>query len=218
MDLLSISATQALLNNGALLIDTRPTSEFTLGFIPKSLHLPLGEKFADYAAAFITTEDQVVVITKVGEEEQAYRAIAKTGFINIAGIVEGGYTAMITADMDTDLLIDISLDEFEIDYKFDEFYLIDIRNEEEYEQEHIEYAENIPLADLDTALADLNSTSLYYIYGNSGTEATIAATIFKQYDFHKLRVITEGYEQLKQSTIPITKMKKEKADNSFSAN
>ena len=125
---------------------------------------------------------------------------------------------MANARIAIDLLVDIGIDEFEIDYKFDEFYLIDIRSEEDYELEHLEYAENIPLADLDTTLVDMNHNSAYYIYGNSASEATIAASIFKQFDFHKLRVITEGYELLKLSTIPITKKKKEKAGNFFSAN
>ena len=89
MNFLSISATQALLTKGALLIDTRPTPDFVQGFVSKSIHLPLGEKFADNTAVFINPEDPIIVIAAVGQEEHTYRTIVKTGFINMTGIVEG---------------------------------------------------------------------------------------------------------------------------------
>lgn len=216
--LLHISDAQALLRGGAFLIDTRPTADFINGFITKSLHLPMGERFEEYATLMITPEDTVVVIAQPGQEEQVYGAMAKTGFINIKGIVAGGYDSLVASGMATDVLIAIDIDEFEIDYKFDEFYLIDIRNEVQYDLAHIEHAENIPLADLSTTITAMNNSSIYYLYGATAEEAIVAAAICKQYDIHLLRAVEASFDQIEQSNIPITHQKKVQADNSFSAN
>jgi rhodanese-related sulfurtransferase len=142
----------------------------------------------------------------------------KTGFANVAGVIEGGYDAWLASGGPKDLIIEITPEEFELDFRFDEFYLIDLRTEDQYEQEHFEYAENLPLSEVEEAIPDLNPDVTYYLYGDTFEDAAFAASLFKRGGFHKLRIVNEGYESLKSTNIPVIKKKKSKTDSNFSPN
>lgn len=218
MNQLSIQEVKEKINQGAIVIDTRPSERFALGFIPHSIHIPMSANYAEYVELYVEPEFEVVLIAEEGKEMLAYKNMTKTGLVNVAGVLTGGYEAWAAEGATPDLIIDISVDEFEMDYQFDEFYLLDTRGEDDYETEHLEYAETIPLSDIEDALPDLNPNLLYYIYGTSYEDAMFAASLFKQHDFHKLRVVNQGYEAIKATKIPVVKKKKQKADRDFSDN
>lgn len=218
MNPLTIKETAILSDGGAIIIDTRPSAIFVQGFIPGSIHIPLSDHFKVYAELVLDPEYNAVVIAEKDREEKACRDLIKTGVVTVAGYLDGGYEAWLTAGGTPDLIIDIDTEEFGIDYKFDEFYLIDIRPDEEYEAEHIEYAENIPLTEIEESIPALNAGSSYYIYGSSIEDAAFAASVFRRNDFYKLRVVTVGYEELKGGDLPVVKKKKPKNDSKFSDN
>jgi rhodanese-related sulfurtransferase len=218
MNQISIKEASALMDGGAIVVDTRPSGLFVLGFIPGSIHIPLAEHFKEYVELILDPEYEVVVLAEEGQEERACRDLAKTGVVTVAGYIAGGYDAWTALDGQPDLIIDIDMEEFGIDYKFDEFYLIDTRSDDEYEAEHIEYAESIPLSDIEENIPALDASLSYYIYGSSFEDAAFAAALFKRNDFHKLRVIHVSYEDLKVGEVPIVKKKKDKNESKFSDN
>lgn len=218
MNLISIDHTRALIAEGVWVLDSRPSAFFVQGMIPQSVHIPNTNNFLEYAELLLEPELKLVLLTEPGQETAVSRNLIKTGFATVVGIIDGGYDAWIAAGGKNDLIIDISADEFELDFNFDEFYLIDLRTEDQYEEEHLEYAENLPLADLEETIPDLNPDLIYYLYGNTFEDAAFAAALFKRAGFHKLRVVNEGYEAIKATKIPVVKKKKTKTDPNFSAN
>ena len=218
MNLISIDETRALIAEGVWVLDSRPSAFFVQGMIPHSVHIPNTDSFLEYAELLLEPELKLVLLTEPGQETAVSRNLIKTGFATVVGIIDGGYDAWLEATGKKDLIIDISPDEFEMDFNFDEFYLIDLRTEDQYEEEHLEYAENLPLSELEEAIPDLNPDVIYYLYGNTFEDAAFAAALFKRGGFHKLRVVNEGYEAIKATKIPVVKKKKTKTDPNFSAN
>ena len=218
MNQLNILEASVFLDASATVIDTRPSATFVQGFIPGSIHIPLAEHFKEYVELVLDPEHTLIVIAESGQEEKACRELIKTGVANVVGYLDGGYDAWITSGGQPDLIIDIDIEEFGIDYKFDEFYLIDTRNDDDYEVEHIEYAESIPLSDIEENISVLAPTASYYIYGASFEDAAFAASLMKRNDFHVLRVVNTGYDALKSAEIPVVKKKKAQPDPKFSDN
>ena len=218
MDLLSIDDVKKLMADGAVVIDTRPSAFFVQGYIPGSLHIPASGQFKELASLLLEPEIKVLLLAEAGKETAIARELIKTGFVSLAGTIDGGYEAWIAAGGAIDLIIDITAEEFEIDFNFDEFYLIDLREDEPYAEEHFEHAENIPLEDIEELISDLSVDGTYYLYGASFEEAAVAGSIFRRNGFHKLRVVNEGYAALKETRIPVEKKKKPKADINFSDN
>ena len=218
MNLLSIEETKTIIADGAWVIDSRPSDVFVLGLVPRSIHIPNTDDFLEYAELVLEPEMKLVLLAESGQEAAISRNLLKTGFANVVGILDGGYDEWTKAEGTKDLIIDITPEEFELDFNFDEFYLIDLRTEDQYEEEHFEYAENLPLSELEEAIPDLNPDVTYYLYGNTFEDVAFAASLFKRGGFHKLRAVNEGYEALKSTNIPVIKKKKTKSDPNFSAN
>lgn len=218
MNLISIDQAKSLIADGARVIDSRPSAIFVQGLIPHSTYIPNTGDLLEYAELILEPDMKLVLLTESGQETAVSRNLLKTGFANLVGILDGGYEAWVGAGGARDLIIDITPEEFELDFNFDEFYLIDLRTEDQYEEEHLEYAENLPLSELEEAIPDLNPDVTYYLYGNTFEDAAFAASLFKRGGFHKLRAVNEGYEALKNTNIPVIKKKKTKTDSNFSAN
>ena len=218
MNLLSIEEAKTLIADGAWVIDSRPSAIFVQGLIPQSYHIPNSNNFIEYAELLLEPDMRLILIAEPGQETVISRNLLKTGFANLAGVIDGGFEAWVAAGGKVDLIIDITAEEFELDFTFDEFYLIDLRAEDQYEEEHFEYAENLPLSELEEAIPALNPDVTDYLYGNTFEDAAYAAALFKRGGFHKLRAVNEGYEALKNTKIPVIKKKKSKTDPNFSAN
>ena len=218
MNLLSIEEAKSLIADGSWVIDSRPSAIFVQGLIPRSYHIPNSDSFLEYAELLLESDMKLILLAESGQETAISRNLLKTGFANLAGIIDGGFEAWVAAGGKVDLIIDITAEEFELDFNFDEFYLIDLRTEDQYEEEHFEYAENLSMTELEEAIPDLNPDVTYYLYGNTFEDAAFAAALFKRGGFHKLRVVNEGYEALKNTKIPVIKKKKSKSDPNFSAN
>jgi hydroxyacylglutathione hydrolase len=218
MNLLSIEEIRSIIADGAWVIDSRPSAVFVQGLVPQSIHIPNTDNFLEYAELVLEPEMKLVLIAEAGQETAVFRNLLKTGFANLAGTLDGGFDAWLNAGGAKDIIIDITPEEFELDFNFDEFYLIDLRTEDQYEEEHFEYAENLPLSEVEEAIPDLNPDLTYYLYGNTFEDAAFAGALFKRGGFHKLRVVNEGYEALKRTNIPVVKNKKTKSDSNFSAN
>jgi rhodanese-related sulfurtransferase len=218
MNLLSIEEAKSQIADGAWVIDSRPSAIFVQGLIPQSYHIPNSDDFLEYAELLLEPDMKLILLAEPGQETAISRNLLKTGFANLVGTIDGGFEAWLAAGGKVDLIIDITAEEFELDFNFDEFYLIDLRTEDQYEEEHFEYAENLPLSELEEAIPDLNPDLTYYMYGNSFEDAAFAAALFKRGGFHKLRAVNEGYATLKKTNIPTIKKKKSKSDPNFSAN
>ena len=207
-----------MIADGAWVIDSRSSAIFVQGFLPSSFHIPVNDNFMEYAELLIEPDMKLILLSDPAQEALVSRNLLKTGFANLMGVIDGGYEEWISAGGENDLIIDISPDEFELDFNFDEFYLIDLRTEDQYEEEHLEYAENIPLYDLEEAIPNLDPEVMYYLYGNTFEDSAFAAALFKRGGFHKLRIVNEGYEALKKTKISVIKKKKTKTNSKFSAN
>jgi rhodanese-related sulfurtransferase len=189
--------------DGHLVVDTRSPEKFLDGFIKGSVSIPFDEQFLHTLQELVEDDMPVIFIPDIADESAVVRAAKGTGLNNLAGWLHGGFDAWQNNGGKIDMLIGIDTDEFAIDYQFDEFYLVDVRSKEEFATEHVEDAENLPLTDLESFLAELDIEQSYYLYGNTPAEATTAASLFKKNGFSRVRVVNATYEQIKLSGVSI---------------
>lgn len=186
-----------LRNGECLIIDTRPHYDFATAHIPASINIPYGDNFYELWNLIVDDGVNVVVVAEIGKEALIEKTILKSGFMSLSGILEGGFEAWKKHfPTDIAIVIDISPEEFRIDYLYDEFHLIDVRPEDLYAKSHIEYAENYPIAELITAIADIQITLPIYIYGSNFSDAVVAASIIQYFEIENVRVVNDGFERL----------------------
>ena len=186
------------LHDGAILFDARSPEEFINSFIPGSVFVgPLEINWRIAASLFNKDIRVVFILSETGEKNK----ISNTSSINIEGYLEGGFAKYIDANNEIDLLIEIEADEFAMDIPFDANMLIlDVREPDDFEKEHVKTAINIPLSDMgDLAqIAGLEENQNIYLYGEDEAESVMATSLLKRQGYNNLRVIKGGWQQIKK--------------------
>lgn len=218
MNILDVNEFKELHNRGHVVIDTRNPETYCDGFIKNSLSVLFNENFITAYHELAEDEQKVLFIANESEIPTIAKTLKNAGIANVSGFLNKGFETWQASGEQIDMIISIEADEFAIDYQYDEFFLIDARTKEEYEEEHVEDSENLMLNDIEQMLVDLEESNLYYVYANTFAEALTAASLFKRNGFERVRVVAASYKELKQTKIPFKKKKKENSSSGFSNN
>ena len=207
--MLSVKDFKQKIKEDVLVLDTRTAEEYSGGFVPGSLFIGHEDGFAELAGSILSFERRTVIVTNAGKEEETIAMLARAGFKNIEGCLEGGFESWKRADERIDMIIDIEADELAMDMPFDEnLVVVDVRKGNEFAEGHVKDAINLPLNDMtDVALiAQLEENQNIYIHSGNGYRSLIAASILKKEGYHNLRNVLGGWAKIKeQKNIKIEK-------------
>ena len=203
------------LKDEVLLLDTRPATEFTQAFIPGAISIGLEGRFAEWAGSLLPFDQPMVLVTEPGKEEETVIRLARVGFENVQGYLEGGISAWINAGEKVDMIIDIEPDELAMDMPHDnKLEVLDVRKESEYDAGHVNGATNAPLDSLRDIfnIALISSENNLYVHCAGGYRSVIAASLLKRQGYHNLRNVLGGFSKMKdQKGLKIVTTEKESA-------
>ncbi len=189
----------------ALILDTRPASEFYQGFIPNSINIGLKGDFAPWVGAMIIDVQQPIALVCVpGTEEEAITRLSRVGFDNVIGYLDGGFEAWKNAGLEIDTVNRITATQFEQQVNINKDLIIDVRKPSEYEAEHVENAENKSLDFINEWIKDLNPDTHFYIHCAGGYRSMIAASILQSRGYRNFTEIEGGFNAIKNTKIPVT--------------
>jgi len=191
----------------ALVLDTRDPQVFAAGFIPGSINVGLNGQFAPWIGALITDLKQaIVVVCNEGKEEETIMRLARVGYDNTLGYLDGGFTAWQNAGKPVDRVNSISPAEFAERYNDHALHILDVRRPAEYASGHVTNAENKPLDFINDWTGDLNKETTYYVHCAGGYRSMITASILKARGFENLVEVAGGYGAISKTNIPKTDM------------
>ncbi len=198
---LSVPLFKRKMDKDLIVLDTRPAIEFSKGFIPGSIFIGLEGRFAEWAGSLLSFHQRILLVTEPGREEETIVRLARVGFDNVEGYLEGGFEAWKSAGEMTDMLIEVEPDELALDLPFDEnITVLDVRNEREFADGHVKDATNIPLSNMtDLAqIAILEENQNMYVHCAGGYRSVIASSLLKRQGYHNLRNILGGWAKIKE--------------------
>ncbi len=185
---------------GAWILDTRPATLFTQGFVPESISIGLDGRFAEWAGTLLPFNQEFVLVTEAGKEKETVTRLARVGIDNVAGFLQGSYEAWLQSGEKTDMIIDIEPHELAMDLPHDNrLEVIDVRRATEFEAGHIKGATNMPLDSLRdvTNIAMIDDNNNLYLHCAAGYRSVIAASLLKRQGYHNLRNVLGGYAKIK---------------------
>ncbi|MCW3462203.1 MBL fold metallo-hydrolase [Chitinophaga nivalis] len=186
---------------GALILDTRPAIEFGNGFVPGAISIGLEGRFAEWAGSLLPFDQDIILITPEGKEEETIVRMARVGFDNVTGYLKGGYPAWVAANEAIDMIITVEADELAMDIPHDEhLVIVDVRKPMEFANGHIKDAFNLPLGDLTDPgkMAHFNDLDNLYVHCQGGYRSIIACSILKKEGIHNLRNVDGGFAKMKE--------------------
>jgi len=202
---LSVQAFEVAANETeALVLDTRNAMEFSKEFIPNSISIGLEGQFAPWVGALITdVKQEILLITESGKEEETVKRLARVGYDNVIGYLDGGIEAWKNTGKQVDSIGRITAEEFE--FKFAENpIVIDVRKPGEFSGEHVEDAISIPLDFMNDHMAEFPKEQPFILHCAGGYRSIIASSILKSRGFNNFVDVIGGYGAISKTTVPKT--------------
>lgn len=201
MQALSVADFKAAITADTILLDSRPATVFTEGFVPGSISIGLDGRFAEWVGTLLPIDQPFLLITEKGKEQETITRMARVGYDNIIGHLDGGFEAWANAGETIDMIIDIEADELLMDLKHDEKIMImDVRKENEYNAGRIDVAELYPLNNfmdpVKMSFVD-DAENNIYVHCAGGYRSVIACSILKKQGFHNVRNVLGGFAKIK---------------------
>ncbi|HRI19435.1 MAG TPA: MBL fold metallo-hydrolase [Panacibacter sp.] len=192
-------------NTEALILDTRSNTDFYKGFIPQSVNIGLNGDFAPWAGALIVDVQQpLLLVTDEGKEEETVTRLSRVGFDNILGHLKGSFKAWLTSGKQADVVDRITAIAFAEQVKTGEDKIIDVRKETEYAAQHIEEADNMPLAYINDWIKDINPEVHFYLHCAGGYRSMMAASILQGRGYRNFTEVAGGLDAIGKTDTPIT--------------
>lgn len=189
-------------NKGALVLDTRNPEVFAEGFIPGAWNIGLNGQFAVWVGTLVGINQAIVVVAAPGKEQEAILRLARVGYENVKGYVEGGMIAWEKAGMPLDTVDSVS-SEAAADLADKGLYVLDVRNADEFAQGHVAGATNIPLGQLSAKIDRVDADEDFLVHCKGGYRSMIAASILKAKGIHSLVNVQGGYDALVKTHVSI---------------
>ncbi|MEM9928572.1 MAG: MBL fold metallo-hydrolase [Bacteroidota bacterium] len=188
----------------ALVIDARTKEDFAQGFIPGSIFIGLDGSFAPWVGLLVPDLQQpILFISNPGDEEEVVTRLARVGYDNALGYLEGGFSAWQQAGEEVDKIQQVSAPEFAA-LVTNATKVIDVRKASEYAAEHLMVAKNFPLDTINQAMDELNPAQQYFLHCAGGYRSLITASILRARGFQHLVDIQGGFAALKKTALATT--------------
>ena len=183
----------------ALILDTRPAAEFAQGFIPGSIFIGLEGQFAPWVGALIPdVAQEIILVTPDGKEEETVRRLARVGYDNVLGYLDGGIRAWNDS---LDSIGRLEASQVEQGLAVNEL-LIDVRKPGEYESEHLADVPSIPLDFINERMTEFPKDKELVLLCGGGYRSMIAASILKARGFEGIKDVIGGYAALAKTNLP----------------
>ncbi|MCR9099574.1 MAG: MBL fold metallo-hydrolase [bacterium] len=190
----------------ALVLDTRSEAAFRESHIPNSIFIGIDGNFAPWVGALIGDLQQpIVFLTEAGREEEVVTRLARVGYDNTLGFLNGGIEAWKAAGKETDSVEAVTAVEYAKRLADGEVpTTLDVRKPTEFLSQHVTTARNFPLDYINKNMNRLERSETYYLHCLGGYRSLITASILKARGFHNLVDIIGGWRAIEASDAPVT--------------
>jgi len=187
-----------------LLLDVRSPDDFAAGHIPGSIFIGLDGSFAPWVGELIADiNTKIFLIAPPGREEEAVKRLARVGFDNCVGYLDGGVEAWKDAGEATATITRYTAHELENLYRAAPSRVIDIRKPSEYDNGHILEVDNLPLSNIHGQLEAYRTVDQPILHCAGGYRSMIAASILQARGIENVSDVIGGYGAIKDATIPV---------------
>lgn len=208
---LPASRVSDLLAKGALVVDTRPATDYAAAHIPGTINIPLNRAFTGWAGWLIPYDrDFYLLIDRAREDavKTAARDLAMIGLDRLAGYLDcdeemletwraSGGTLESTPQMTVAQLRERQAT--------GDVTVIDVRGRSEWEAGHLPGVANIPLGLLPDRLAELPERGTIVLQCETGSRSAIAASVLEARGRGTVANLEGGFTAWRKAGYPVAR-------------
>ncbi|KQR93407.1 Zn-dependent hydrolase [Chryseobacterium sp. Leaf180] len=187
--------------SGVKIIDTRNKVDFAAGFIPNSINIQGNNSFSTWMGWIVNYSEPFILVAQEEQMEDLTRKLMRIGMDQMMGYIDD--VKNLDLELQTADVIDI--EEFKSYLNRDDIQVVDVRNKTEYDEAHIENAENVFVGTLEDHLNEISSSKPVVIHCQSGDRATIAYSLLKKNGFVNVKNFSGGMKEWTENANPVKK-------------
>lgn len=196
---------KAAVEAGALVLDTRHQDEFEKGFIPGSTFIGLDGTYAVWVGTLVDINTKLVIVASPGKEKEAILRLARVGYENVLGYLEGGMESWVKANLPVDTIKSVDADVFVAEMnKSHHEAVLDVRRPGEWNSGHAEGAQHVCLSNFSkpTGTDSIDKDKPYFVHCAGGYRSMIAISMLKQKGYTNLTNVRGGWRVLEKMSFP----------------
>ena len=174
------------LDNVRIAFDLRSKEAFHGGHTEGTINIPYNKNFINQIGWYLDYENSIDLIGDKSTVEQATHTLQLIGFDNVAGY-RLPKSEILTQSIHS------------VDMTGKEEYILDVRNDEEWNNGHLDQAVNIPHGKLLNENIPFNKEDKIYVHYQSGVRSSIAVGILENKGYENVVNIREGYQDFPES-------------------
>ena len=196
-----------LIEQGAVILDTRDTAAFGGAHIPGSINIGFAHNSANWIGMVIEPDAELVlVVTSTEAYDEMTRQLHRIGYDNIIGYLYGGIAAWQESGLPIGQLWQISAQSLFQKLQSGSYdYFFDVRTPSEWAAGRIEQAVHLPLNKLLTEIPDIPRDKEVIVTCGVGYRGNIAASYLQRHGFTHVHSLAGGIKAWINAGYPVTK-------------
>lgn len=193
------------IEHGALILDTRTPDDFEAGYIPGAINIGLDGTYAVWVGSLININAELIIVAPEGREHESILRLARVGYENVSGYLNGGITAWTAAGMPADTVTSIDPEAFASNWNAEHPRVVDVRRAGEFEGGHVADAEHFCLSKFSNPenLEQLRAEQPFMLHCAGGYRSMIAASILKASGISNFVNVRKGWAGIKSQNLKL---------------
>ncbi|HSK45554.1 MAG TPA: rhodanese-like domain-containing protein [Candidatus Binatia bacterium] len=200
---ISVTDLNELLQQGVFVLDVRPNADFAAAHVPGSVNIALSGQFASWAGAIMGLSARPVLVADTPEQyAEARLRLARVGIEDPRGILQGGVSAWKLAGFPVAAVPQITVQELSRK-RSQNFQVLDVRREPEWQAGHIEGAEWFPLDTFKISAPELDPSAPVAVHCQGGYRSMIACSLLQRAGIENVMNVAGGFDAWRQAGLPV---------------
>ncbi|HEU5322805.1 MAG TPA: rhodanese-like domain-containing protein [Methylomirabilota bacterium] len=184
---------------GAVVLDTRLAGDFGAAHAAGSLNVPLDGQFASWVGTLVPPDQEIVLIADRDRIEEAVMRLARVGYENVVGVLEGGVEAWRAAGLPIGSTAQVQAASLAGSGR----RVLDVRRAREWEDGHLPGATHIPLAELPKRAGELDQQADWAVICASGYRSSIATSVLERAGLARVANVVGGMAAYQAAGLPV---------------
>jgi hydroxyacylglutathione hydrolase len=199
------SRLKALLDEGAVVVDTRPYPAFGGGHVPGTLNIPLNRSFTTMSGWILPYDrDLHLIVDDEAAGAEAVRNLRGIGLDRVETLLPvSAVGAWARSGGKLETVGRISADELEDGLESGDVQLLDVRWNDEWKRGRIPGSVHIPLGDLEERMDEVPNGKPLAITCASGARSAIAASLLQRSGVKEVANLEGGYARWASARKPV---------------
>ncbi|WP_114571597.1 MBL fold metallo-hydrolase [Exiguobacterium flavidum] len=184
---------------GKVLLDVRPARDYQANYVDGAINIPFNKSFPNWAGWLLPYDQDILLIADEEQTDAVLRAMRSVGLDRVEHVIEPAFLLSFSEHSSYPVVEAAELNEM---LGSTDLFLIDVRNQNEWENGHIEGANHIMLGTLESRLDEVPRDKRIVMQCQSGARSAIATSLLKRAGFEHVYNLNGGYNAWKKADMP----------------